>query len=42
MKKAACHLLFVALLSTSLTSCLSMKKDCQGVRHTRLKNGIYL
>ena len=24
------------------SSCSSMKKDCQGRRHERLKNGIYL
>lgn len=33
--------LLVALLF-QLPACISMKKDCQGVRHTKLKNGIYL
>lgn len=23
-------------------SCSATKRDCQGVKHTRLKNGIYL
>ncbi len=36
-------ILFAAiLLITVATSCSSTKKDCQGVRHTKLKNGIYL
>lgn len=32
----------VALVVTFTTSCASVKKDCQGVKHTKLKNGIYL
>jgi hypothetical protein len=32
----------MAVLSVSTSSCVTMKKDCQGVRHTKLKNGIYL
>lgn len=31
-----------ALLTTTFSSCLTMKRDCQGVKHTRLKNGIYI
>jgi hypothetical protein len=31
-----------AILSFGITSCATMKKDCQGVRHTKLKNGIYI
>lgn len=31
-----------ALLTFSLSSCAATKRDCQGVKHTRLKNGIYL
>jgi len=25
-----------------LSSCAATKRDCQGVKHVRLKNGIYL
>lgn len=32
----------LAVLMVSISSCASMKKDCQGNKHTRLKNGIYL
>jgi len=32
----------LAVLMVSISSCASVKKDCQGVKHTRLKNGIYL
>lgn len=31
-----------AILTVSISSCATMKKDCQGVRHTKLKNGIYI
>lgn len=31
-----------AILTASISSCVSMRKDCQGVRHTKLKNGIYI
>jgi hypothetical protein len=31
-----------AVLMMAMSSCTATKKDCQGVKHTRLKNGIYL
>ena len=31
-----------AFLTAGLSSCMTMKRDCQGVKHTRLKNGIYI
>ena len=34
---------FLAIvIFTFLTSCSATKRDCQGVKHTKLKNGIYL
>lgn len=30
------------LVILTASSCSSMKKDCQGRKHERLKNGIYL
>jgi Na+/proline symporter len=32
----------LAILMMSMSSCMTMKRDCQGKRHTRLPNGIYL
>jgi hypothetical protein len=32
----------LAVLVVSISSCATMKRDCQGNKHTRLKNGIYL
>jgi hypothetical protein len=32
----------LALLIVTISSCSASKKDCQGNRHYRLKNGIYL
>lgn len=42
MKKFILLLTLGAVLSVTFSSCLTMKRDCQGVKHTRLKNGIYL
>lgn len=42
MKRLFLLLGFVAVMSTTFSSCLTMKRDCQGVKHTRLKNGIYI
>lgn len=42
MKKILVMLTLFAFLAGSLSSCVATKKDCQGVKHTRLKNGIYL
>ncbi|HEX2607912.1 MAG TPA: hypothetical protein VHK91_11055 [Flavisolibacter sp.] len=33
---------FLAVVTVSFSSCASMKRDCQGNKHTRLRNGIYL
>lgn len=41
MKKLL-YLVLIAAFTLSLSSCVTMKRDCQGVRHTKLKNGIYL
>ncbi|WP_262707877.1 MULTISPECIES: hypothetical protein [Chitinophagaceae] len=30
------------VFASSLTSCVTMKRDCQGGRHVKLKNGIYI
>lgn len=35
-------ILAVIVFASSLTSCVTMKRDCQGVRHVKLKNGIYI
>ncbi|MFL5773903.1 MAG: hypothetical protein ACJ75F_12135 [Flavisolibacter sp.] len=32
----------LSILTVTATSCASVKKDCQGTKHYRLKNGIYL
>jgi hypothetical protein len=32
----------MAIVTVSMSSCVSMKRDCQGKKHTRLSNGIYL
>jgi hypothetical protein len=42
MKKAIFLFSLVAISLTTLTSCAATKKDCQGNKHVRLKNGIYL
>lgn len=31
-----------AIITISISSCTTMKKDCQGNRHVKLKNGIYI
>jgi hypothetical protein len=38
LTRAAAALIIVACLS----SCAATKRDCQGVKHTRLSNGIWL
>jgi len=30
------------ILAATISSCAATKRDCQGNKHTRLKNGIYL
>lgn len=32
----------LAVLMVTVSSCASMKRDCQGKRHYRQPNGIYL
>lgn len=32
----------LAVLMVAISSCTSMKKDCQGKKHYRQPNGIYL
>ena len=42
MKKLLFVLLAGSVIALTLSSCTTMKRDCQGVKHTKLKNGIYL
>lgn len=32
----------LAVLTVTISSCASMKRDCQGKRHYRTANGIYI
>lgn len=42
MKKFLLCLTVVALVAFVFSSCAATKRDCQGNKHYRLKNGIYL
>ncbi|HEU4575091.1 MAG TPA: hypothetical protein VFS36_08805 [Chitinophagaceae bacterium] len=42
MKRAFLLLLTGAVVVFALSSCAASKRDCQGVRHYKLKNGIYI
>jgi len=42
MKKVMLCFFTAALLAFMFSSCAATKRDCQGVKHTKLKNGIYL
>lgn len=42
MKKLMLFIIAGSVVMFVLSSCAASKKDCQGVRHTKLKNGIYL
>ncbi|HVG13716.1 MAG TPA: hypothetical protein VM935_02110 [Chitinophagaceae bacterium] len=42
MRKFLCLLCIAGVLSITVSSCTTMKKDCQGNRHVKLKNGIYI
>lgn len=42
MKKLLFILLAGSIIAALCASCTSMKKDCQGNKHYKLKNGIYL
>lgn len=42
MQKLMLCLAIVAFTAFVFTSCASVKRDCTGVKHYKLKNGIYL
>ncbi|MDZ4806995.1 MAG: hypothetical protein SGI96_01855 [Bacteroidota bacterium] len=42
MKKLLLSLAIVAVVIFVFSSCAATKRDCQGNKHYRLKNGIYL
>jgi hypothetical protein len=42
MKKLLLCLATVAVVTFVFSSCAATKRDCQGVKHYRLKNGIYI
>ncbi len=42
MKKLMLCLAVMAVVTFVLSSCAATKRDCQGNKHVRLKNGIYL
>lgn len=42
MKKLLLCLVTAAVTTLMLSSCAATKRDCQGNKHVRLKNGIYL
>ena len=42
MKKLLFILFAGSLLVFMLSSCAATKRDCQGVKHYKLKNGIYI
>jgi len=42
MKKIYLYLLAGTVMLLLLSSCISSRKDCQGVRHQKLKNGIII
>jgi hypothetical protein len=42
MKKLVICFTVVAFIAVAFSSCNTMKRDCQGNKHYRLKNGIYL
>ena len=42
MKRIFLFVLTGALAAFLLSSCAATKRDCQGNKHVRLKNGIYL
>ena len=42
MKKLLLCLATVAVITFVFSSCAATKRDCQGVKHYRLKNGIYI
>jgi hypothetical protein len=42
MKKMMLVLLTGTVMALMFSSCAATKRDCHGVKHTKLKNGIYL
>jgi len=42
MKKLMFILLAGSVMAMTLSSCAATKRDCNGSKHTKLKNGIYL
>lgn len=42
MKKLLLIFLSVSVMAMMFASCSATKRDCNGAKHTRLKNGIYL
>lgn len=42
MKRSFFLLGLLATVVITISSCVSMKKDCQGKRHYRTANGIYI
>jgi hypothetical protein len=42
MKKFLLCLATLAVVTFVFSSCAATKRDCQGVKHYRLKNGIYI
>lgn len=42
MKKVLLCVIAAALIACTFSSCTTMKRDCQGKKHYRLNNGIYL
>jgi hypothetical protein len=42
MKKLLFVLLAGSVMAMMFSSCAAVKRDCNGVRHYKLKNGIYL
>ena len=42
MKKLVLCFAVGVMVMSMLSSCAASKRDCHGIKHTRLKNGIYL
>lgn len=42
MKKLLIGMAFLAIVGFVFSSCAATKRDCQGNKHYRLKNGIYI
>jgi hypothetical protein len=42
MKKLLFLLLAGSVMAMTLSSCAAAKRDCNGRKHTKMKNGIYL